>query len=59
MTKLGSPTADVSATVDVQYLSGYLARMCYIQNSVYDVFHVRHLPHRLQLFESVLGTIAV
>ena len=44
------PTASVSTTIHVEYLSGYLTCLCQVENSVDNVFYARDFPpwlHRL------------
>src|SRR3977135_202853 len=53
------PPTSVCATLDVEPLSAYLARVRKVQDSVGDIVYVRHLSQRLQRAKKLLRIVLV
>lgn len=53
------PTASVSTTIHVSYLSSHSTCLCQVENGVDDVFYVRDFPHGLQRLKELIGIILV
>ena len=49
----------MSTTVYVEYLAGYLACVCQVENSADDVFDFHNFPHWLERLKKVLRIIFV